>query len=51
MNKLVPVFKTKEQEESFFRASRRHLADGKKLEWEDTKKKKIKRLKYGKKRI
>jgi hypothetical protein len=34
---MTPVFATEEQEESFFQASRRHLTDGKKLEWDEEK--------------
>lgn len=34
---MTPVFATEEQEKSFFQASRRHLTDGKKLEWDEEK--------------
>ena len=33
---MTPVFATEEQE-SFFQASRRHLTNGKKLEWDEEK--------------
>ena len=32
---LCSVFKTKEQEEAFFKASRKYLGLGTKLEWEE----------------
>ena len=32
---LSSIFKTKEQEEAFFKASRKHLGLGTKLEWEE----------------